>query len=216
MVKDEAVIIRRAFPGIGKRGIGVGYPGGINLSFDAEQMRLASLWTGGFIEASGIWRGQGAGQARILGRDAVKFPSGPAFAVLTQPDMAWPVPDPTPRPRTVSFQGYTLDDRQRPTFRYLVNGFAVEDFFIERTVSGQLRLERTLRFPGAPPAGLYFRVAADTSIEPRGANEFAIGRSLVVRLSGPGTVRGVGDAKELLLPVTGGELKLEYHFNAKP
>jgi hypothetical protein len=97
-----------------------------------------------------------------------------------------------------------------------VDGFAVEDFFVERPNAGGPRLERTLRFPQAPPAGLYFRVAANTSIEPRGANEFAIGRSLVVRLSGPGTVRGVGDAKELLLPVTGGELKLEYHFIAKP
>ena len=38
-VTHEAVIIRRAFPGIGKRGIGVGYPGGINLSFDADQIR---------------------------------------------------------------------------------------------------------------------------------------------------------------------------------
>lgn len=215
-VKDEAVIIRRAFPGIGKRGIGVGYPGGINLSFDAGQMRLASLWTGGFIEASGIWRGQGAGEARILGRDAVRFPSGPAFAVLTQPDLAWPVPDPTSRPRTVSFRGYTLDDRGRPTFRYLVDGFAVEDFFVERPDAGRPRLERTLRFPDAPPAGLHFRVAADKSIEPRGANEYAIGKSLVVRLSGPGTVRVAGDSKELLLPVTGGELNLEYHFIAKP
>ena len=215
-VKDEAVIVRRAFPGIGKRGIGVGYPGGINLSFDAEQMRLASIWRGGFIEASGIWRGQGAGEARILGRDTVKFPPGPAFAVLSQPDLAWPVPDPTPRPRTVSFQGYTLDERQRPTFRYVVDGFAVEDFFVERPDAGGLRLERTLRFSHAPPAGLYFRVAADNSIEPRRANEFAIGRRLVVRLSGPGTVRSSGDAKELLVPVTGGELKLEYHFIAQP
>ncbi|MBX3734483.1 MAG: c-type cytochrome [Verrucomicrobiae bacterium] len=215
-VTDEAVIIRRAFPGIGKRGIGVGYPGGINLSFDAEQMRLASVWSGGFIEASGLWRGQGAGQARILGQDAIMFPPGPAFAVLAQPDAAWPVPDPTPRPRPNSFKGYTLDDQQRPTFRYVVDGFAVEDFFIERTISGHPRLERTLRFPGAPPAGLYFRVAADNSIEPRGANEFAVGRSLVVRLSGPGTVRGTGDANELLLPVTDGELRLDYRLNAKP
>ncbi|MEN9675930.1 MAG: hypothetical protein RIS76_1826 [Verrucomicrobiota bacterium] len=215
-VKDEAIIIRRAFPGIGKRGIGVGYPGGINLSFDAEQMRLASIWSGGFIEASGLWRGQGAGQARILGQDTVKFPPGPAFAVLPQPDMSWPIPDPTPRPRPDSFKGYTLDDRQRPTFRYVVDGFFVEDFFIERPGVDRLRLERTLKFPSAPPAGLYFRVAVDTSIEPRGANEFAIGRSLVVRLSGPGTLRGTGDAQELLVPVTGGELKLEYHFNSKP
>lgn len=92
----------------------------------------------------------------------------------------------------------------------------MEDFFIERTISGHLRLERTLRFPGAPPAGLHFRVAADNSIEPHGTSEFAVGRSLVVRLTGPGTVRDTGEAKELLLFVTGNEVKLEYHFNATP
>ncbi len=216
-VKDEAVIIRRAFPSIGKRGIGVGYPGGINLSFDAEQMRLASVWSGGFIEASGLWLGQGAGQARILGKDTVTFPPGPAFAVLATPATPWPAFDPTPRPRSSSFKGYTLDDRQRPTFRYVVDGLAVEDFFRERpAAAGHIQLERTLRFPGAPPAGLHFRVAADKSIESRGANEFAVGRSLVVRLSAPGTMRDTGDTKELLLPVTGGELKLEYQLNAKP
>lgn len=216
-VKDEAVIIRRAFPGIGKRGIGVGYPGGINLSFDAEQMRLASVWSGGFIEASGIWRGQGAGQARILGRDTVTFPPGPAFAVLATPDAPWPAYDPTPRPRSSSFKGYTLDDRQRPRFRYVVDGLAVEDFFRERgEASGRPHLERTLTFPAVPPAGLHFRVAADKSIEPRGANEFAVGRNMVVRLPAAGRVRGAADTQELLLPVAGGELKLEYELNAKP
>ena len=216
-VKDEAVIIRRAFPGIGKRGLGVGYPGGINLAFDAEQMRLASLWGGGFIEASGIWRGQGAGQARILGKATVSFPSGPAFAVLPSPESPWPVPDPTPRPRTSSFRGYTLDERQRPRLRYVVAGLAVEDFFRERRDdSGRLRLERTLTFHEAPPAGLYFRIAADRPIEPRGADAFAVGNRLVVRLSAPGVVRQSGDIKELLLPVTGRGLNLEYQLTAQP
>jgi hypothetical protein len=102
-VPNEAVIIRRAFPGIGKRGIGVGYPGGINLSFDAGQMRLGSIWSGGFIEASGLWRGQGSGQARILGKDTTPFPPGPAFAVLASPEAAWPALDATPGPSPHSF-----------------------------------------------------------------------------------------------------------------
>ena len=216
-VKEEAVIVRRAFPGIGKRGIGVGYPGGISLSFDAAQMRLASVWSGGFIEASGLWRGQGAGQARILGKDTVTFPPGPAFAVLPAPETPWPAVDPTPRPSPFSFKGYTLDDRQRPTLRYALDGFTIEDFFIERRdPAGKLYLERALKFPAPPPARLHFRIAADKSIEPRSANEFIVGKSLVVRLPASGTVRNAGEAKELLLPVTGGELKLEYHLTAKP
>jgi mono/diheme cytochrome c family protein len=216
-VKEEAVIVRRAFPGIGKRGIGVGYPGGISLSFDAAQMRLASVWSGGFIEASGLWRGQGAGQARLLGKDTVTFPPGPAFAILATPEAAWPVADPTPRPSPYSFKGYTLDDKQRPTLRYALDGFTVEDFFIERRdPAGKLYLERALKFPAPPPSRLHFRIAADKSIEPRSANEFIVGRGLVVRLPASGVVRSAGDTKELLLPVTGGELKLEYHLTAKP
>jgi mono/diheme cytochrome c family protein len=215
-VKDEAVIVRRAFPGIGKRGIGVGYPGGINLAFDAAQMRLASLWSGGFIEASGLWRGQGSGQARLLGKDVVNFPPGPAFAVLATPDTPWPALDATPRKSPFTFQGYTLDAQQRPTLRYAVDGFGVEDCFIERRdAAGKLFLERTLKFSAAPPAGLHFRVAAEKVIEPRGTNEFAIGKTLLIRLPATPLLRDVDGTKELLLSVRG-DLKLEYHPNPKP
>ncbi len=214
-VKDEAVIVRRAFPGIGKRGLGVGYPGGINLAFDAAQMRLASVWTGGFIEASGLWRGQGSGQARLLGKDIVTFPPGPAFAVLPAPDTAWPAFDETPRPSRFAFKGYTLDAQQRPTLRYALEGFAVEDFFIERRdPAGKLYLERTLKLT-TPPAGLHFRVAADKSIEPRGGNDFAVGKNLLVRLPAAPLVRDADETKELILPAAA-EMLLEYHLTAKP
>ena len=61
-------MLRRSYQGIGKRGIGVGYPGGVNLAFDAEQMRLAMIWKGKFADPSGVWRGQGSGNVRPLGR----------------------------------------------------------------------------------------------------------------------------------------------------
>ena len=215
-VTNEAVMIRRAFPGIGKRGIGVGYPGGINLSFDAGQMRLGSIWSGGFIEASSLWRGQGSGQARILGKDTTTFPPGPAFAVLASPDAAWPALDPTPRPSPHSFTGYALDAQRRPTLRYSVEGFPVEDFFIERRDNaGGVFLERILKFPAQPPAGMHFRVAADKIIEPRGANEFAVGQNLRVRLPFAPLLRQAGESQEILLPVHG-ELRIEYHPAAKP
>ena len=209
-VKDQAVIVRRAFPGIGKRGIGVGYPGGINLAFDASQMRLATLWSGGFIEASGLWRGQGSGQARLLGKDPVNLPAGPAFAVLATPDAPWPEA-PAGKP---AFKGYQLDAQQRPTFRYAPGAFTVEDAFIERRdAAGKVFLERTLKI-ASPPAGLQFRVAADPSIEAKG-NECVIGGKLVVRLSPPFTVRDTGKGKELLLPAAA-EMKLEYHLTTQP
>jgi mono/diheme cytochrome c family protein len=214
-VRDEAIIVRRAFPGIGKRGIGVGYPGGINLTFDAAQLRLGSVWSGGFIEASGLWRGQGSGQARLLGKNTVNFPPGPAFAVLESSTATWPALDATPGKSPLAFQGYTLDSRQRPTFRYALGDFAVEDIFIERPdAAGKLFLERTLKISD-PPTGLHFRVAVEKLIEPRGPNEFAVGKNLLVRLPAAPLLRDADGGKELLLPA-GAEMKLEYHLTDKP
>lgn len=231
-VKNEAVILRRAFPGIGKRGIGVGYPAGINLSFDAEQMRLASIWSGGFIEASSLWRGQGAGQARILGRDTVNFSPGPAFAVLASADAPWPVIEAKEikanpgapvavEARAVSpadslaFKGYSLDAQRRPTFRYQLGAVLVEDFFLDvKAGDAKPHFIRSVKLPQAPPPGLHFRVAADKSIAERGANSFTVGQGLLVKLSSPAIVRDASGAKELLLPVKGA-FTVEYHLIEK-
>jgi len=215
-VTDEAVIIRRAFPGIGKRGIGVGYPAGISLSFDAGQMRLGSLWSGGFIEASGIWRGQGAGQAHILGKDTVNFPAGVAFAVLESPGNTWPTND-AKQAEGFAFKGLTLDAQQRPTFRYEFGETSVEDTFLDvKVTDAKSHFVRTLKFPHRPPPpGLHFRVAADKQIETRGENAFGVGKGLLVRLPAGAIVRGVDGMKELLLPVRG-SFSIEYHLTAKP
>src|SRR6185369_9099098 len=119
------------------RGIGVGYPSGLNLSFDAGQMRLGSIWSGGFIEASGVWRGQGAGNVQLLGRDAVHFPAGPAFAVLESATTPWPT-NLAKQAEGLQFRGYTLDAKQRPTFRYQFGELMVEDHFLDvRDAAGQ-------------------------------------------------------------------------------
>jgi mono/diheme cytochrome c family protein len=215
-VKDEAVIIRRAFPGIGKRGIGIGYPGGIHVAFDAAQMRLGSIWSGSYIEASPLWRGQGSGQAQILGKDVVNLPPGPAFAVLGTSETAWPALDSTPRKSPNSFHGYTLDAERRPTLRYSIEGLTVEDYFHERRdAAGKLFLERSLKFPAPVPPGLHLRVAVDKSITARGADEFLVGKKLLVRVPGKPRVRSAGESQELLLPVSG-EVKLEYHLISNP
>ena len=136
--------------------------------------------------------------------------------MLDSPEAAWPALDDTPRPSPHSFTGFSLDAQQRPTLRYSVDGFSVEDFFIERRdTSGRVFIERTLKFPAAPPAAMHFRVAVDKIIEPRGAHEFAVGNNLRVRLPSEPIVRNAGEGKELLVPVRG-ELRIEYHLAAKP
>src|SRR5690606_16320975 len=149
----------------------------------------------------GLWRGQGSGQAHILGRNTVNFPAGPAFAVLDSPDAPWPAIDETPRISPYGCRGCSLDAQQRPTFRDLVNGVAVEDVFIERQdPSGGIDLERSVKSPAAPP-GMYFRVAAGEAVERRDGDVFAIGKNLQIRATGAPMLREAGDHKELLLPV---------------
>jgi mono/diheme cytochrome c family protein len=217
-VNDDAVMLRRSYPGIGKRGIGVGYPSGINLSFDAGQMRLASIWTGGFIEASGVWRGQGAGSVQVLGKDTAIFPAGPAFAVLESPATAWPT-NLAKQAEGFQFQGYTLDAKQRPTFRYQFGELAVEDQFLDlKDATGRPHLVRTLKFPGGtPPRGLHLRLAVDKQIELRDERDYTIGKPLRLRLPATGIIRDTSGGRELLLPVTTtAPMTIEYHPTAKP
>ncbi len=56
VVKDEALIYRNFIKGSGPRGIAVGYPGGVNLCWDADQMNLALVWQGASWMPSGIGR----------------------------------------------------------------------------------------------------------------------------------------------------------------
>lgn len=217
-VEDQAVMIRRAFPGIGKRGIAVGYPSGIHLAFDATQMRLGTLWWGGFIEASGIWRGQGAGTARPLGRHTVNFPTGPAFAELKATDADWP-DFPTHHTPDFAFKGYVLDNKQRPTFRYVVRGMAVEDRFLDRKdASGKPYFERTLTFSEkADLTGHYLRIAVAPEIGQESERHYRVGEFLELRLSAEGWLRTLTDSQELLLPINPVDsVVIEYHLKGAP
>ncbi len=213
-VGDEAVMLRRSYPDIGKRGIGVGYPNKVNLSFDAGQLRLASLWQGGFIEASGVWRGQGHGRVRILGDNIVKFPEGPAFAKLTSMEQPWPEPDGR-RSKGFQLRGYTLDEKRRPTLEYDFDATGIRDEFLDmKDDQGRAFFRRKLSLDGGgAKQGLHFRIALDREIKKTGEREYAIGRLLTVRMDREGIIRTTDKGMELLLPLAGsGQTVIEYHW----
>ena len=60
--------------GPGPRAIGVGYPEQANLAFDANDLRLALIWQGAFIDASRHWTGRGDGFQRPLGDNVLPWP----------------------------------------------------------------------------------------------------------------------------------------------
>ena len=213
---DEAVMLRRSYPGIGKRGIGVGYPGLVNLAFDAEQMRLAMIWKGKFAETSGVWRSQGHGTVRPLGDELRRFPAGPELDDANDP---WEVDG--SRPPRHHFQGYDLDSLRRPMFRYRFENVAVEDYFVDtkdiRTGKTLLRREVTMT-ASEDRAGVVFRVAVDKRIVAENNEMFVVGEGLRIRIPGPwlGRIVRAGEEQHLQVPldldVGKTKLVLEYQW----
>ncbi len=154
--KDRAVMLRRSYQNIGKRGIGVGYSNQANIAYDAEQMRVAMFWAGEFADPGGVWRGQGSGTVRPLARPQV-LAKGPD---LDRVDAPWKVDN--GRPSNHQFLGYSLDKSGRPTFRYRFGQIQVQDKFEDRDaadVSVKATLHRTVRFETPEPVkGLRYRL----------------------------------------------------------
>jgi putative heme-binding domain-containing protein len=185
VANDEAVMLRRSYQGIGKRGIGVGYPGGLNLAFDAEQMRLAMIWKGRFADPGAVWRGQGSGTVRPLGSDLIRFAQGPELG-----ETPWQKVEETDRPKTHQFRGYDLDPLQRPTFRYRFAGIDVQDQSIvadkqtaDKQTADRLTMVRTLSFETDKPHDkLFFRVASGGQITATDDGRFSVENRLGIAI----------------------------------
>lgn len=195
--KDEAMVYRNFIQGAGPRAIGVGYPERVNLAFDANQLRVALLWKGDFIDASKHWIDRGSGFQAPAGEDVLALPEGPPFAVLADPNAPWPAAPKGKgvyKPEGCRFEGYELDAKRRPTFLYSCAGASVKDFF--EPAAGGFR--RTLAVESAPDA-LWYRAAAASSVvrQPDGSYKAS---GLTIRVEGEPALR---KGQELLVPVKG-------------
>src|SRR5262249_3356818 len=116
--QNEAILYRNCREGAGARAIGVGYPERAHLAFDANDLRLAMIWQGAFLDAARHWTDRGSGFEPPLGDNIVHLPAGVAFAVLGKEGEAWP--NKSARDLGYKFLGYRLTPDQRPTFLYSV------------------------------------------------------------------------------------------------
>ena len=211
IVGGEAVLYRGKLWEAGFRAVAAGYPGGLNSAFDAEEMRLALLWRGRFLNAGAHWTSQGMGQIRPLGNPVVVFPHGAPLAVLATPETPWPTEP--PKALGFRFRGYELDRANQPTLRYAWREAEIEDFIQPLPANGPTGLRRTLRFPDRPaPDHAYWRLARGR-LAPVGANAWRLDEAVTLRLPTTtlATVRGTGARQELLVPA-GPQANLEVEY----
>lgn len=201
----EAIIYRNFIEGAGPRAIGVGYPEKANLAYDANNLRLALIWQGAFIDASKHWLGRGPGFQAPLGDGVVRLPDGASFATLASPNDPWPS---TPAKELgQKFRGYRVSDDQRPTFLTSIGEVEVEDFpnAVVGTLAGKphASIKRTFSLSGSGQ-NLYFRAAVAGKIEAAADGAYTIDGdwTLKVQSAAKPQIRTVAGKTELLIPVT--------------
>lgn len=212
VVGGDPVVYRGKLWEAGFRAFAAGYPEGVNVAFDAEELRLALLWRGKFLDASPHWSSQGMGQIRPRGTDVVILPHGPAVAVLADAKTPWPTG--TGRAAGMKFGGYSIDAAKRPTLLYTFNGVSVEDFFIGSDANGKQTVRRTLNFSGESKDQLYLRLAAGP-IAPNAEKSWRFDNKMTLRVArGEAVLRGEGESRELLVPVRfeGGRCRVEIDY----
>ncbi len=200
--QKEAILYRNFLEGAGARAIGVGYPEKAHLAFDANDLRLALIWQGAFLDATRHWTDRGAGFEPPLGDNIVHLPAGVAFAVLGKDNDPWP--NKSGRELGYRFRGYRLTPDQRPTFRYTLGPVTVEDF--PNAVAGKAApsLKRTLTLTAERPVkDLWFRAAAGDKIEALAGGWYRVNGEYRVRIESAATpvIRRSGGKQELLVPV---------------
>ena len=200
---DRPIIYRNFIENAGPRAIGVGYPEGVHLAWDAEALRLALVWRGAFIDAGRHWSGRGQGWQPPLG-DGVLTPDL-ATVIETLPDATAAWPKEPPRSRGARFLGYTLDAQGRPAFRWSLGGITIEEKFAPALVGKARFLRRTLRLSGRPGEGTTIFRGAVARLEDAGAGWWRVDGLWRLRVNGAGAgepVRHEADGRtELRFPI---------------
>ena len=203
-VTDKVRVYRGRSRVAGYRGIAVGYPGGMNYAFNAQNGVLSSLWSGQYVTAN--WRSQGAGDFHPAER-SVDLAQDVGFMMLKDESQKWPLrpittkenpvnPDPLyPRNYGYAFKGYGFDQSGNPTFQYYCDKVLIED---RAEMKGEKALKRSFVFTATEDRVLYFR-ALTGKVKKGGEGNFEIDS---LRLA-------IGRAESLLRPIASeGELEL--------
>jgi mono/diheme cytochrome c family protein len=228
---NEAIVHRSFVPDAKPRAIGVGYPGAVNLVWDADVLNLAYVYRGEFMDVAPLWNGRGS-SSKPLGRDREVIAHGLPFQIIENLDAPWePFSETnvkykrdTANPQDeisinvkhpdYQFRGYRVDRNQFPTFRYDYRRMVVTDTFEPEELEGVTALVRTMKLDGVADPHTYFRIA-DIDSNPIASDWVTVSDHLKVRIEGTDTItRTIGERTEILALVKGNQtLRISYRWN---
>ncbi|MEK6476642.1 DUF1080 domain-containing protein [Catalinimonas sp. 4WD22] len=178
--------------------ISVGSPEQIHYTYDLDHGTIVQVWRGRFLDATPMWNSRGNGTSRPLG--SVQYLSNPEMTVssLSSANASWNDDTTQYRPK-----GYIMDQDNRPTFRYLMNGVMVNDEI--RATEGGKGLRRELSVE-KPADNLYVRLAEGSTIKDMENGMYAVDdKAYYLKLEGTGnakpTVREVDGKQQLIMPL---------------
>jgi hypothetical protein len=105
-VAGRPILLRSFIEGSGTHAIGVGFPQGLNASFDAKSCRWTLIWKGRFLDALSNWQDRAMKPIKPLGTDVRVLPGVEGER---------------------EFRGYRLEKSGIPVMLYAEGGVNVED-----------------------------------------------------------------------------------------
>ncbi|MGB1937558.1 MAG: PA14 domain-containing protein [Akkermansiaceae bacterium] len=197
--KGGTAFYRGFIAGSTPRAIGVGYDGGINLAFSADNLAVELLWQERFYDGGRHWTARGQGNEPPAGTQIVKLTSQPAWGILESPTAPWqPANEDNIKRR---FRGYQLGENDRPTFNYEVGLLKVSDLpnpdFSSKGITRTLSID--VPASGAPE-NLHLLICNGLEIKAAdSANTYRLGNNMQVEISSNSSA--LVRSKELILPL---------------
>ncbi len=157
--KDKPLILRTFIKGTGTHAIAIGFPGGMNATFDALSSRWSLAWRGKFLDADGTWNQRYTKMEQPLGEALVHLEDAGTLAIASQGEL---------KPQ---FRGYHVAEDGVPVFDYDLGALHMEDRLEPNAMLG---LKRTLRvlgqttedvqFIAQPPATVKVTIAGEPTL----------------------------------------------------
>jgi hypothetical protein len=179
--------------------VNVGSTQQLHYTYDMEKGMIVQAWRGDFLDASPMWHSRGDGSTRAMGMRQLFGKPVLAIEKLSAPQAAW-IYDTTGsgyRPK-----GYVLDSHDRPIFKYIVYGTAVNDSITVSENGQELHRQVSLQSPGE---NLFFRVADAKDIEMISDGLYILDdKSYYIRLDDTSVkplIRDANGRKEMIVPI---------------